>query len=76
MPPAHKGEVYVRSENPRGELGFYVVSDGTANPYRLKIRTGSFNNLSAVPPISKGTMISDFVMTLGSFDVVLPEIDR
>jgi len=71
-----KGEVYVRSENPRGELGFYVVSDGTANPYRLKIRTGSFNNLSAVPPISKGTMISDFVMTLGSFDVVLPEIDR
>jgi NADH-quinone oxidoreductase subunit D len=70
------GEVYVRSENPRGELGFYVVSDGTANPYRLKIRTGSFSNLSAVPPISKGTMISDFVMTLGSFDVVLPEIDR
>lgn len=71
-----QGEVYVRAENPRGELGFYVVSDGSANPYRLKIRTGSFNNLSAVPPISKGMMISDFVITLGSFDVVLPEIDR
>ena len=70
------GEVYVRSENPRGELGFYVVSDGMANPYRLKIRTGSFSNLSAVPSISQGTMISDFVMTMGSFDVVLPEIDR
>ncbi len=70
------GEVYSRAENPRGELGFYVVSDGSANPYRLKIRTASFNNLSAVPPISKGMMISDFVMTLGSFDIVLPEVDR
>ncbi|MEW6026875.1 MAG: NADH-quinone oxidoreductase subunit D [Planctomycetota bacterium] len=70
------GEVYVRSENPRGELGFYIVSDGSANPYRLKIRTASFNNLSAVPPISKGTMISDFVLSLGSFDIVLPEVDR
>ena len=71
-----QGEVYFRAENPRGELGFYVVSDGSTNPYRLKIRTASFNNLSAVPPISKGTMISDFVLLLGSFDVVLPEIDR
>lgn len=73
--PPH-GEIYVRSENPRGELGFYIVSDGSANPYRLKIRTGSFNNLSAVPPISKGVMISDFVLLLGSFDLIIPEIDR
>jgi NADH-quinone oxidoreductase subunit D len=70
------GEVYVRAENPRGELGFYVVSDGSTNPYRLKIRAPSFSNLSAVPPISKGAMIADFVLLLGSFDIVLPEIDR
>ena len=69
------GEVYVRAEKPRGELGFYLVSDATASPYRLKIRTGSFSNLSALPAISRGMMISDFVMTMGSFDVVLPEID-
>ncbi|MFH1229987.1 MAG: NADH-quinone oxidoreductase subunit D [Planctomycetota bacterium] len=71
-----QGEVYSRAENPRGELGFYVVSDGSTNPYRLKIRAPSFNNLSAVPPISKGAMISDFVLLLGSFDIVLPEVDR
>ncbi|MDI6788367.1 MAG: NADH-quinone oxidoreductase subunit D, partial [Planctomycetota bacterium] len=73
-PPA--GEVYVRAENPRGELGFYIVSDGSQNPYRLKIRAPSFSNLSVVPEISRGTMIADFVILLGSFDIVLPEIDR
>lgn len=73
-PPA--GEVYVRAENPRGELGFYVISDGTANPYRMRIRAPSFNNVSVAPEIVRNTMISDMVLILGSLDVVLPEIDR
>ncbi|MBI4713335.1 MAG: NADH-quinone oxidoreductase subunit D [Planctomycetes bacterium] len=73
-PPA--GEVYVRAENPRGELGFYIISDGSANPYRLRIRAPSFNNISVASEIVRNTMIADMVLILGSLDVVLPEIDR
>jgi NADH-quinone oxidoreductase subunit D len=70
------GEVYCRFENPRGDLGMYLVSDGNKSPYRLKIRTPSFANLWVLPKICKGEMISDLIMAVGSLDVILPEIDR
>jgi NADH-quinone oxidoreductase subunit D len=73
-PPA--GEVYYRTETPRGELGFYIVSDGTTNPYRLKIRAPSFSNLSVLPEIVRGWKVADIVAILGSLDIVLGEIDR
>ncbi|GAB1370276.1 NADH-quinone oxidoreductase subunit D [Candidatus Kapaibacterium sp.] len=71
-----KGEIYSKAENPKGELGFYIVSDGTVNPYRMRARATSFVNLSVLPEISKGYMIADLIMILGSLDIVLGEIDR
>ena len=71
-----KGEVYVRVENPRGELGYYLVSDGKPNCYRLKVRSPCFTNLAVVPAISRGVMIADLVAIVGSLDIVLGEIDR
>ncbi len=70
------GEVYVRTETPKGELGFYVVSDGTQSPYRVKVRPPCFVNLSTISAISRGSMIADVVAILGSIDIVLGEIDR
>jgi len=70
------GEVYFRCENPRGETGYHIVSDGTKVPYRIKIRTGSFAALSIFEKLVPGLMIADLVATIGSFDIVLPEIDR
>jgi NADH-quinone oxidoreductase subunit D len=69
-------ETYFRSECPRGETGFYVVSDGTTNPTRLKIRTGSFVTMNIFEKVTKGLMIADIVAVIGSFDIILPEIDR
>jgi len=71
-----KGEAYTVIENPRGELGFYIQSDGTDTPVRVKIRAPSFVNLSILPEISKGVLIADLVAILGSIDIVLGEIDR
>jgi NADH-quinone oxidoreductase subunit D len=71
-----KGEVYVRAENPRGEIGVYLVSDGTDKPYRVKVRPPSFCNLSALRHILKDTWIADAVVILGSLDIVLGEVDR
>ena len=70
------GDVYVRSEAARGEIGFYVVSDGSATPYRIKARSPSFVNLSVLPEISRGCMIADVVAIAGSTDIVLGEVDR
>ncbi|MDI6803645.1 MAG: NADH-quinone oxidoreductase subunit D [Bacteroidota bacterium] len=70
------GEIYVRTEAPRGELGFYIVSDGTGSPYRVKSRSSCFVNLSVLPEITRGYMIADLVAILGSIDIVLGEIDR
>ncbi len=70
------GDVYVRSEAARGEIGFYVVSDGSATPYRIKARSPSFVNLSVLPEISRGSMIADVVAIAGSTDIVLGEVDR
>lgn len=73
-PPA--GEAYASVESPRGEMGAYVVSDGTNNPYRLKWRSPSFVNLSAVPAIARGWKIADLVAILGSIDPVFGDVDR
>lgn len=71
-----KGEFYAKAENPKGELGFYIVSDGSVKPERVRARATSFINLSVLPEISKGYMIADLIMILGSLDIVLGEIDR
>jgi NADH-quinone oxidoreductase subunit D len=71
-----KGEVYMRAENPKGDLGFYVVSNGTDKPERIKARGTSFVNLSVIPDISKGYMFADLILILGSIDIVLGEVDR
>jgi len=71
-----KGGIYTRVENPRGETGYYLVSDGSKMPYRLKIRTGSFTSLSIFETLVPGLMVSDVVALIGSLDIVLPEVDR
>jgi NADH-quinone oxidoreductase subunit D len=71
-----KGEVYFRSENPRGELGFYLISDGGEKPMRVKVRSPAFCNLSILPALSEGVMVADLIAILGSLDIVLGEIDR
>lgn len=70
------GEVYERVESPRGELGCYIVSDGTDKPWRLHWRAPSFYNLQVLPELSHGAYIADLVMILASLDIVLPDIDR
>ena len=73
---APAGEVYFAAENPKGELGFYINSKGGGVPHRLKIRAPSFVNLSILPEILPGCMISDVVAVLGSLDFVMGECDR
>jgi NADH-quinone oxidoreductase subunit D len=73
VPP---GEVYVPVESPRGELGFYIKSDGTSKPFRLKIRTPSFVNLQSLSTMAVGRMVADMVAVIGSIDIVLGEVDR
>ena len=70
------GEIYVRTEAPRGELGYYLISRGEDRPYRLKIRTGSFTAMSIVEKMSPGLMVADLVALIASLDVIAPEIDR
>jgi NADH-quinone oxidoreductase subunit D len=74
QPPV--GEVYASVEASKGELGFYVVSDGSNHPFRLRIRTPSFANLSALPQMIEGSLIADVISVIGSIDIVLGEIDR
>jgi NADH-quinone oxidoreductase subunit D len=73
---APAGEVYFSAENPKGELGFYIVSKGGGTPHRLKIRSPSFCNLSILAKITPGHMMSDVVCILGSLDFVMGECDR
>ena len=73
VPP---GEVYQAIESPRGEMGYYVVSDGTSHPYRVKVRSPSFANLQALPRIAEGRLLADMIACIGSIDIVLGEIDR
>jgi len=71
-----EGEVYVAIETPRGELGYYIVSDGSHKPYRVKIKTPSFINLEALEILAKGRLIADVVAIIGSMDIVLGEVDK
>jgi len=71
-----KGETYVRAENPKGEMGYYLVSDGGQGPYRLKIRSASFSNLSILPWILEGILVPDIIAIMGSLDFVLGDVDR
>ena len=71
-----KGETYVRAENPKGEMGYYIISDGGRIPYRLKIRSASFSNLSILPWALKGLVVPDIIALLGSLDFVLGDVDR
>ena len=73
---APPGEVYFGAENPKGELGFYINSRGGGTPYRLKIRAPSFCNLSILPHVLPGHLMSDVVSILGSIDFVMGECDR
>lgn len=74
--PAPEGEVYQSVEAPKGELGYYLVSDGSTKPYRMRIRPPSFVNLQAIEKMAKGAMIADLVAVIGTLDIVLGEIDR
>ncbi|HEX3606570.1 MAG TPA: NADH dehydrogenase (quinone) subunit D [Candidatus Dormibacteraeota bacterium] len=71
-----RGSVYQAVESPRGELGFYMVSDGSNRPYRVKVRAPSFSNLCALPYMVKGELIADVVAVIGSIDIVLGDVDR
>jgi NADH-quinone oxidoreductase subunit D len=70
------GEVYQAIESPRGELGFFVASDGSSHPYRVKVRAPSFINLQTLPKLCEGRLIADVVACIGTTDIVLGEVDR
>jgi len=71
-----EGEIFMKTECPRGELGYHLVSDGGKTPYRLKVKSSCFTHVSMLPELGKGQMIADFVATIGSIDIVLGEVDR
>ena len=71
-----QGETYVRAENPKGEMGYHVISEGGRIPYRVKIRSASFSNLSILPWILEGQLVPDLVAIMGSLDFVLGDVDR
>ncbi|MCX8030985.1 MAG: NADH dehydrogenase (quinone) subunit D [Thermodesulfovibrionales bacterium] len=78
--PAEQGpafeEIYVATEVPKGELGFYFVSDGTGKPYRMRIRAPSFVHASALPKMCEGSLVADVIANIGTIDIVLGECDR
>ena len=71
-----KGRTYVRAENPKGEMGYYIISDGGLGPYRLKVRTASFSNVSILPIMLEGALLPDLIAIMGSLDFVLGDVDR
>ncbi len=71
-----RGQAYVRYENPKGEFGYYIISEGGRIPYRVKIRSTSFSNLSILPWVLEGALIPDLVAIMGSLDFVLGDVDR
>lgn len=75
-PRPPKGEVYVSTEGPKGEIGFYIISDGSPVPYRLHYRAPSFVNLQILPKLAQGAMLADMVAIIGTIDIVLGDVDR
>jgi len=71
-----EGEVYQAVESPRGEMGYYIVSDGTAKPYRVHMRSACLANMQTLPKMCEGRLLADVVAAIGSIDIVLGEIDR
>ena len=71
-----KGEFYTRVETARGEFGVYIVSEGGTTPYRIKFRSPGFSNLSALEHMTKGGKLGDLMATMGTLDLVIPDIDR
>jgi NADH-quinone oxidoreductase subunit D/NADH-quinone oxidoreductase subunit C/D len=71
-----KGEFYQRVETARGEFGVYIVSEGATTPYRIKFRSPGFANLSALNHMAKGGKLGDLIATMGTLDLVIPDIDR
>lgn len=71
-----EGEIYSKGENPRGEMGYYIVSKGSGTPYRVKIRSGSFSNISCLGYLLDGVLVPDIIAILGSLDFVLGDVDR
>ena len=76
MKAGKEAEVYHGIEGPKGEIGFYIVGDGTPNPYRCHVRAPSFVNLQSLPELTKGYLLADLVALIGTTDIVLGEVDR
>jgi NADH-quinone oxidoreductase subunit D len=70
------GEVYQVTESPRGEIGYYIVSDGSTKPHRVFMRTPSFGNLQSLGAMIEGHLIADTIASMGSMDFVLGDVDR
>ncbi len=73
---APEGEIYVATEVPKGELGFYIISDGSGRPYRLRLRAPSFVHVSVLPKLCEGSLVADVIANIGTIDIVLGECDR
>jgi NADH-quinone oxidoreductase subunit D len=74
--PPKGSEIYFRTETPRGELGYYVISDGTMTPFRVKVRSPGFVHIGAIPAFCTNIMVADLVMAMGTLDFVMGEVDR
>jgi NADH:ubiquinone oxidoreductase subunit D len=75
-PRAPEGELYVATEVPKGELGFYFVSDGSGKPYRMRLRAPSFIHAGCLPRLCVGHLVADVIAAIGTIDIVLGECDR
>lgn len=73
---APEGEIYAATEVPKGELGFYIVSDGSGRPYRMRLRAPSFVHVSVLPKLCEGALVADVIANIGTIDIVLGECDR